>query len=87
MSISLADFSLVVVSWKLISFCKLDAELQFIFVLFRILYVQAKYRRHDPWLNIHNIEPKYVSIRLEILSSTYLSVKSSQMDVLRQQIP
>ena len=33
------------------------------------------------------IEPKHVYVRLEILSSTYLLVKSIQMDIFRQQIP
>ena len=37
--------------------------------------------------NKHKIEPKYVYIRLEILSSTHLSVKSIQMDIFRQQNP
>ena len=32
------------------------------------------------------IEPKYVYIRLEMFSSTYLLVKSLKMDIFRQQI-
>ena len=51
------------------------------------LHVQAKYRRHDAWLNKYNIKPKHVYIRLEILSSIFLSVKSIETDIFRQQIP
>ena len=47
----------------------------------------SKERRHSARFHKHNIEPKYVYIRLEMLSSTYLSVKSTQMDISRQQIP
>ena len=51
------------------------------------LHVQAKYRRHDAWLNKRKIKPKHVYIRLEILSSIYLYVKSIQMAIFHQQIP
>ena len=56
-------------------------------VVMTSLHVQAKYRRHDAWLNKHKNETKHVYIRLELLSSTYLSVKPIQMDTFRQQIP
>ena len=34
----------------------------------------------------NKIEPKYVYIRLEMFSSTYLSVESLQLDIFHQQI-
>ena len=54
-------------------------------------YVQAKNRRHSAGFHKHNIEPKYIEpkyvyIRLEMFCNTYLSVKSIQMDIFRQQI-
>ena len=49
--------------------------------------VQAKYRRQSSRFHKHKIEPKHVFIRLEMLSNTYLSVLSIQMDIFRQQIP
>ena len=44
-----------------------------------------RYETHSRF-HKHKIEPKHVYIRLEILSGTYLSVKSIQMDIFRQQI-
>ena len=35
----------------------------------------------------HKSEPKHVYIRLEMLSSTYLSIKSIQMDIFPRKIP
>ena len=40
------------------------------------LHVQAKNRQHSAKFQKHKIEPKHVYIRLEMLSSRYLSVKS-----------
>ena len=51
------------------------------------LHVQAKDKRHRARYHKHKIEPKYVYIRLESISSTYLSVKSTQMNIFHQKIP
>ena len=51
------------------------------------LHFQAKYGKHSARFHKHKIEPKYAYIRLEMLSSTYISVKSVEMDIFRQQIP
>ena len=42
------------------------------------LLVQAKHRRHGAWFHKHKIKHIYVYIRVEVLSRTYLSVKSAQ---------
>ena len=39
------------------------------------LHVKSRHRRHVAWSHKHKIEPKYVQIRLEMLSSPYLSVE------------
>ena len=51
------------------------------------LHVKAKDRRHSARLHKHKIEPRYGYIWLEMLSGTYLSVKSLQMDIFPQQLP
>ena len=46
------------------------------------LHVKAKQRRiHVVWFHKHKIEPKYVWIRLEMLSNTYILVKSVEMNI------
>ena len=50
------------------------------------LHVKAKHRRHIAWFHKHKIEPKHVSFWLEMLSSTYRSVKSVKMDIFHVNI-
>ena len=46
----------------------------------------SKDRRQSARFHKHKIEPKYVYIRLEMFSGTYISVKSLQMDIFHKQI-
>ena len=49
---------------------------------FRVsLHVKANDQRHDARLQKYKIEQKYVYIRLEMLSSIYLPVRSVQIDI------
>ena len=49
------------------------------------LHVRAKHRRRGAGVHKHQIESKYVNIRLQLLSSTYILVKKSEWNFPRKQ--
>ena len=45
------------------------------------LHVKAKQQRQVVWFHKHKIKLRYVQIRLEMLPSTYIVIKSVEMNI------